>query len=39
MVHLAVGKDAASDQSGHRMDLERDALWRGLVAHYGRWQP
>lgn len=37
MVHLAVGKDAAGDTSGHHMGGERDALWRGVVAEYGRW--
>lgn len=37
MVHLAVAKDASGDASGTRMGSERDALWRGLVAHYGKW--
>ena len=37
MVHLAVGADARGDASGARLGQERDALWRGLVAHYGTW--
>lgn len=37
MVHLAVGADARGDGSGARLGQERDALWRGVVAHYGAW--
>lgn len=37
MVHTAVGKDATGDASGNHLGVERDALWRGVVAHYGRW--
>jgi CubicO group peptidase (beta-lactamase class C family) len=37
MVHTAVGKDAAGDASGTHLGAERDALFRGVVAHYGRW--
>jgi CubicO group peptidase (beta-lactamase class C family) len=37
VVHLAVGKDASGDASGHHMGRERDALMRGIVAHYGNW--
>ena len=37
MVHTAVGKDAAGDASGYHLGVERDALWRGVVAHYGNW--
>ena len=37
MVHLAVGADARGDTSGAHMGLERDALWRGVVARYGDW--
>ena len=38
MVHTAVGKDASGDASGTHLGAERDALFRGLVAHYGgRW--
>lgn len=37
VVHTAVGKDAAGDASGHRLGAERDALLRGIVAHYGKW--
>lgn len=37
MVHTAVGKDASGDASGAHLGAERDALFRGLVAHYGRW--
>lgn len=37
MVHLAVGKDASGDASGHHLGAERDALFRGLVARYGTW--
>ena len=35
MVHTAVGKDAAGDASGNHLGAEREALWRGMVAHYG----
>jgi CubicO group peptidase (beta-lactamase class C family) len=37
VVHLAVGKDAAGDASGDHLGRERDALFRGIVAHYGNW--
>lgn len=37
MVHTAVGKDAAGDASGSHLGAERDALFRGIVAHYGSW--
>ena len=37
VVHMAAGKDASGDASGTHMGQERDALWRGIVAHYGRW--
>ena len=37
MVHLAVGADARGDASGAHLAPERDALWRGVVAHYGAW--
>jgi CubicO group peptidase (beta-lactamase class C family) len=37
VVHLAAGKDASGDASGTHMGQERDALWRGIVANYGRW--
>ena len=37
MVHLAVGADARGDASGAHLGQERDALWRGVVAHYGGW--
>ena len=37
MVHTAVGKDAAGDASGAHLGAERDALFRGIVAQYGRW--
>jgi CubicO group peptidase (beta-lactamase class C family) len=37
VVHLAVAKDAAGNASGARMGAERDAMWRGIVAHYGKW--
>jgi CubicO group peptidase (beta-lactamase class C family) len=37
MVHLAVGADASGDASGTHLARERDALWRGVVAHYGSW--
>ena len=35
MVHLAANATASAGQT--RMGRERDALWRGLVAHYGFW--
>jgi CubicO group peptidase (beta-lactamase class C family) len=37
VVHTAVGKDAAGDASGNHLGAERDALFRGIVAHYGKW--
>jgi len=37
MVHTAVGKDASGDASGNHLGAERDALFRGIVAQYGRW--
>ena len=37
VVHMAVAKDASGDASGTHMGAERDALWRGIVARYGRW--
>ena len=37
MVHMAVAKDASGDASGMHMGAERDALWRGIVARYGKW--
>jgi CubicO group peptidase (beta-lactamase class C family) len=37
MVHLAAGADASGDASGAHLGRERDALWRGVVAHYGAW--
>ena len=37
VVHTAVGKDAAGDASGDHLGQERDALFRGIVARYGRW--
>jgi len=37
VVHTAVGKDAAGDASGSHLGAERDALFRGIVAHYGAW--
>jgi len=36
-VHTAVGQDAAGDASGKHLGAERDALFRGIVAQYGRW--
>lgn len=36
LVHLAVAKDASGDASGTHMGAERNALWRGIVAHYGQ---
>lgn len=37
MVHTAVNKDASGDASETHMSAERDALFRGVVAHYGAW--
>ena len=37
VVHTAVGKDASGDASGNHLGAERDALFRGIVAQYGRW--
>jgi CubicO group peptidase (beta-lactamase class C family) len=37
IVHLAVGKDASGDASGHHLGRERDALMRGILAQYGNW--
>lgn len=37
VVHTAVGKDASGDASGNHLGAERDALFRGIVAHYGAW--
>lgn len=37
LVHLAVGKDASGDASGHHLGRERDALMRGVIAQYGPW--
>jgi CubicO group peptidase (beta-lactamase class C family) len=37
VVHLAVGKDASGDASGHHLGAERTALMRGIVAQYGKW--
>lgn len=37
LVHLAVGKDASGDASGHHLGRERDALMRGVIAQYGDW--
>jgi CubicO group peptidase (beta-lactamase class C family) len=37
VVHTAVGADASGDASGKHLGSERDALFRGIVAHYGRW--
>ena len=37
VVHMAVAKDASGDASGTHMGAERDAMWRGIVAHYGNW--
>jgi CubicO group peptidase (beta-lactamase class C family) len=37
VVHLAVAKDAAGNASGANMGAERDAMWRGIVAQYGKW--
>lgn len=37
VVHTAVGQDAAGDASGNHLGAERDALFRGIVAQYGRW--
>ena len=37
VVHMAAAKDASGDASGAHMGAERNALWRGIVARYGRW--
>ncbi len=37
VVHMAVAKDASGDASGAHMGAERNALWHGIVARYGRW--
>jgi CubicO group peptidase (beta-lactamase class C family) len=37
VVHTAVAKDASGNASGANMGPERDAMWRGIVAHYGKW--
>lgn len=37
VVHMAVAKDVSGDASGTRMGVERNALWRGIVAAYGNW--
>lgn len=37
VVHMAVARDASGDASGTHMGAERNALWRGIVAHYGIW--
>jgi len=37
VVHMAVAKDASGDASGTHMGVERNALWRGIVARYGNW--
>ncbi len=37
VVHMAVGQDASGDASGNHLGAERDALFRGIVARYGRW--
>jgi CubicO group peptidase (beta-lactamase class C family) len=37
MVHTGVGKEASGDASGNHFGQERDALWRGVVATYGKW--
>ncbi len=37
VVHTAVGKDASGDASGNHLGAERDALFRGIVAEYGKW--
>jgi len=38
LVHTAVGADASGDASGNHLGVERDALFRGIVASYGRWK-
>jgi CubicO group peptidase (beta-lactamase class C family) len=37
VVHTAVGKDARGDASGTHLGAEHAALWRGIVAYYGKW--
>ncbi len=37
VVHMAAAKDASGDASGAHMGAERNALWHGIVARYGRW--
>ncbi len=37
VVHMAVGQDASGDASGNHLGVERDALFRGIVAQYGKW--
>jgi CubicO group peptidase (beta-lactamase class C family) len=37
VVHTAVGQDASGDASGNHLGAERDALFRGIVAQYGKW--
>lgn len=37
MVRLAVGAGARGDAGGAHLAQERDALWRGIVAHCGAW--
>lgn len=37
MVHTAVGKDATGDAGNTHLGAERDAVFRGIVATYGRW--
>lgn len=37
VVHMAVGQDASGDASGKHLGAERDALFRGIVAQYGKW--
>jgi CubicO group peptidase (beta-lactamase class C family) len=37
VVHMAVAKDASGDASGAHMGAERNALWHGIVARYGKW--
>ena len=37
VVHLAVGKDASGNASGHQLGAERTAMMRGIVTHYGSW--
>jgi len=37
VVHTAVAKDAAGDAGGTHLGAEREALFRGIVEHYGKW--